>query len=46
MKRLREIWNEIDPEVQVFYKIMFDFVLLFSTLFTFLLIIFYIILSC
>ena len=30
MKKLREIWNEIDPEVQVFYQTMGEFFVVFA----------------
>lgn len=46
MKKLREIWNEIDPEVQVFYQTMGEFFVVFATIFLGFLIAAYIIVSC
>jgi hypothetical protein len=46
MKRLREIWNELDPEVQVFYQTMGEFFVVFTTIFLGFLLAAYIIISC
>lgn len=46
MKTLKEIWNELDPEVQLFYRTIGEFILVFTTIFLGFLIAAYIIVLC